>query len=204
MSGLKSYVSCLPFDLKLAVMIMEGNGNSHASDSYLKKKLEIGRQLGITVESYRYKQHDRAQMILDAKKISRDSKCHGLSIHLPLPKSVSSSDVLDHISTDKDVDAVTTSSLSEVEKFGERARVIPCVSQAVLYVCDRYSIDLRRKNTVVIGTSAHLGRPLIHILRKRGAEVSSFDERSDPVDLRMAVKRADIVVSATGKSHLIN
>jgi 5,10-methylene-tetrahydrofolate dehydrogenase/methenyl tetrahydrofolate cyclohydrolase len=57
-------------------------------------------------------------MIQDIRKINRDPNFHGIAVHLPLPKSINPWDVLDNISVDKDVDAVTRKNLAEVERLG--------------------------------------------------------------------------------------
>jgi 5,10-methylene-tetrahydrofolate dehydrogenase/methenyl tetrahydrofolate cyclohydrolase len=49
LTTLKSQVMALPYNLRLAVLVMEGNENQYASSSYFKKKSEIAHQLGIKV-----------------------------------------------------------------------------------------------------------------------------------------------------------
>ena len=67
---------------------------------------------------------------------------------------------------------------------------------------DYSNIELTGKNVIIVGQSIIVGKPLSIMLMNRYATVSVLNIYTG--DIRRWTKMADILISATGKAHLID
>ena len=84
---------------------------------------------------------------------------------------------------------------------GDRRALPPCTAQAVIEILEHTGVELSGINAAVVGRSPVVGKPLSLLLLARNATVTMCHSRTR--DLADICRRADLLVSATGKAHLI-
>lgn len=130
------------------------------------------------------------------RAVNADPSVHGCLMFRPLPSHVDEARICDLLSPDKDVDGITSASLSGVFA-GKPLGFPPATAQACLEVLDFYGIPVRGKHAVVVGRSLVIGRPVAMMLLARDASVTLCHSRTE--GLASLMRQADIVVCATGR-----
>lgn len=148
------------------------NAGDPATESFVKIKERMAARLGVDV-----KRGDLADLL---------ATCDGVLVQLPHPQADA---LLAQIPADKDVDAL-----------GLAPKVLAPVAGAVKEIIVRSDIDVKGKRAVVVGEGRLAGKPVAHMLRGMGAEVSVVTLEQGSLT---QLKDADIVVSGAGSPHLI-
>jgi methylenetetrahydrofolate dehydrogenase (NADP+)/methenyltetrahydrofolate cyclohydrolase len=78
---------------------------------------------------------------------------------------------------------------------------IPCTPQGIMELIARTGIDLKGKEAVVVGRSNIVGKPMALLLLAQHATVTICHSRTK--DLPVVTRRADILIAAVGKAHMI-
>lgn len=76
-----------------------------------------------------------------------------------------------------------------------------CTPQGIMYLLQKYGVELAGKHAVVVGRSAILGKPMAMMLLNANCTVTICHSKTQ--NLAEIVKQADIVVGAVGKPELI-
>jgi len=175
-------------------------GNRPDSISYIQKKKEAAEELGIFFIHKRFAEYSSQYEIKEEiSRLNKDERIHGIIIQLPLPSSLDEYAILDSVSILKDVDGLHSTNISALNRKGGVPYFIPATPLACLELLDRYNIPIAGKNAVIINRSRLLGLPLHDLLLKRDATVTMCHSKT--VDLPSIISRADILVSAVGRSH---
>lgn len=156
-------------------------------DSYMRIKQNYGEDIQVQVDVHTIEQSEAVDKI---KELNSDISIHGIIVQIPLPDPTQTDEVLNIVSSDKDVDG-----LSETTDFDAPTPV------AINWLLSGYNIELKGRNLVIVGHGRLVGRPLQKLWESSGYDVSVLD-RSIP-DLKSATLTADVVVSATGVPGLI-
>lgn len=182
----------------LATVIL---GDDPASHTYVRMKVNRCIRVGIeprTVELEASTTTEEAVAVV--RGLSEDQDVDGILVQHPAPQQVDEAQVFNAIAPDKDVDGVTSSSLSSMA-FNE-----PGFSSAtpggMLRLFDHYGIALEGKHAVVVGRSRILGVPMGLLLLARHATVTYCHSRT--TDLAEQVARADVLVAGVGQPHVIH
>lgn len=162
-------------------------GRDPVSASYVRSKQKYGRDIGVGVDIYNLNQ---AKLQPTLNQLSTDPKVHGIIVQLPLPKEVDTSEVLNSITQEKDVDGLGVASTFEKP-----------TPTAILWLLAGYNVDLKAKEIFVVGQGRLVGEPLTKILKKGKYNVKTFNDRSK--NLQNALASADIIITATGQPGLI-
>lgn len=104
--------------------------------------------------------------------------------------------LLDAIDGSKDVDCMGAKSLGAL--YAGYGAFAPCTPSAILRMMSHYGIDQSGKDVCVVGRSSTVGRPLASMLVNRDATVTLCHSKTQ--DVRDHMRRADIVVIATGEA----
>ncbi len=183
--------------LKLAVVQV---GESAISETYIHKKEEAARELGIDFELYKLVQ-DISQTELKSRveAIGKDNTVSGMIVQLPLPKHINQQEILDMIPLEKDVDVLSS------ESFGlfalGRLPILPPTVGAVSLLLQENRVDIKGENVVIVGAGRLVGLPLAIWCIREKATVTIANEYTK--DLASITKNADILISGVGKKGLI-
>jgi len=132
-------------------------------------------------------------------QLCEDPSVDGVFVQYPLPAHVDERAVFDAIGPEKDVDGVTSLSLTATAIGAPGFR--SCTAAAILLLLDHYGVELEGLHAVVIGTSPTLGLPTGMMMLTRRATVTFC--RAETPDLPAIVQRGDLVVAAVGRPKLV-
>ena len=199
--ALKQKIDALPATaLKPQLVIIQVAGDA-ASSIYVKRKLISAEQIGIQARHLLFPEtvsfDHLAQLI---SELNLDSSVHGILLQLPLPKHLSSEDLLNLISPNKDVDGLTALNFGHL--IQNQKSLVPCTPLGIMRLLQHYHIPLVSKHVVIVNASKLVGKPLAMLMLAEGATVTVCNSKT--ANLAAHVGSADIVVSATGKPHIIN
>jgi len=176
--------------LSLAVIWV---GEDPVSERYIERKKKFGLDIGVEIIVREYPADIlETDLIAEIKKLNDDEKINGIIIQLPLPKEIDEQKILNLISPDKDVDALS-----------HEARVLSPTVGAIKEILENHKIDLKNKKAVVLGKGKLVGKPVAIWLTQEGADVSVIDSKTSDADSARLLQTADIIVSGVGKPGLI-
>ena len=139
------------------------------------------------------------ELIAHIRSLNADPGVHGVLIQHPLPSQLNEDEALLTLGAEKDVDGITPASLGRLVADLPGFR---CATPlGMMKLIDRYGIDCKGKNAIVIGRSVILGKPAALMLLQKHATVTIAHSRT--VDLPSLVAQADIVVAAVGRPEMI-
>ncbi len=189
-------IKSLSFIPKLAIVQV---GDRADSTSYIRAKKLLAKKIGVDVDHRQFPediaQTELSQYIL---QLNDNKDIQGIIIQLPLPKQIDRRMTIDLIIPQKDVDALTSTSVANWSK-GEG--IVPATARGVHELLDQYSISLKGKKVTVVGRSDLVGKPIAVMCQNQGAIVTVC--HSETLDLEADTRNADILIVAVGKPGLI-
>lgn len=172
------------------VSILVGVDPASILYSNLKKKAaeRIGAEMEIKILD---SEITSEEIILGIEKLNRDPKVHGVMIQMPLPKKLmkDKEKIINSIDSRKDVDGLR-----------ENSEFVPATVKAIVLImreASKYLFD----NVVVVGSTGMVGKPLVKLLRELEYKVVGVDIKTE--NIKEETLKADLIISATGKSGLI-
>ena len=181
----------------LAVIMV---GENPASKIYVKNKSKACEEVGIKYKEYLLEENIKQEELINLiKKLNEDKEIHGILLQSPLPKNLDINEAFKTITHRKDVDGFTPSSVGKL-CIGEDT-FISCTPYGVIKILKEYNIDLTGKDVVILGRSNIVGKPLIQCCLNENATVTICHSKTKK--LKEHTKRADIVISAIGKSKYL-
>lgn len=186
---------------KLVVVLV---GDNPASISYITNKKRLCEKVGALFELRHLPESTSStDFVRIINEINADNSIHGCIIQLPVYGASKSLRLESLVNPSKDVDGFHPSNTAQfyLGRMDERA-LLPCTPKGVMSLLEHYGIDVKGKNAVVLGRSQIVGKPLSLLLNLAGATVTMC--HSQTADLAQHTRRADIVVTAVGKSNLLN
>lgn len=183
---------------KLVILQVEGD---KASDSYVKNKVKLGKELGIEVEHTLLKSdipQKKLEMIIEHYNADRDVS--GIIVQLPLPKHLDERKALDTIDVEKDVDGLGTKQIGRLTT--QNGRVMhPCTALGVLNMLIHIT-ELEGKDVVIVNRSNLIGKPLQTMLTDENATVTMCHSKTK--NLKEKMQNADIVITGIGKAKFFD
>ena len=176
-------------------------GDNPASLLYVSVKEKKAEQLGVKFNWIKLKETTLESELQDTISNHSESS-QGMIIQLPLPDHLSIEKIIDFIPNEIDVDGLTTLSLGKL--YSESLNIIPATSLAILELLAHYEIETEDKNIVIAGRSRLVTSPLSKILssKKYNGNVSVIHSKtSNPKEF---ISKADIFISAVGKSKIFD
>ena len=176
-------------------------GENPASLLYVSVKEKKAKLLGVDFNWIKLKESTLESELEDTISEYSESS-QGMIVQLPLPEHLNVEKVIDLIPSEIDVDGLTTFNLGRL--YSEKLNIIPATSMAILELLSHYEIETEDKNIVIAGRSRLVTSPLSKILssKKFNGNVSVIHSKtSNPKDF---VCKADIFISAVGKSKMFD
>ena len=181
----------------LAVLIV---GDDKPSHTYVRTKERAAKKAGINfLLKTLPKDASKEDIIKTINAIQSDPTVTGLIAQLPLPNRAWENDVVNAIRPDIDVDCLTDTNLGKL--VAETNTIVPPTPGAVMDILESLDVDIAGKHVVIVGTGTLVGKPLAIMMMNRLATVVSCNVHTK--NLTELCKKADILVSAVGKKHLI-
>lgn len=181
----------------LAVILV---GNDPGSEIYVRLKIKTSAELGIYGEQIRLPDTvSTGELLGIIEGLNQRPEIDGILVQTPLPAQVDKGRVLKAVRPDKDVDGFHPLNVGAlVENIpGPRA----CTPVGIMDMLRRYNIAVAGKKAVVVGRSDIVGKPLALLLLHANATVTICHSKTS--NLAEECRRADILVAAIGRKHLI-
>ena len=175
-------------------------GSNPSSDLYLKLRDKACKEVGIFSSHLDFKENvSEIEVLKSLYKLNQDKNVHGILIQLPIPKHLSSDNLINALEPRKDVEGLNPYNIGRTLNGDEQ--IVPITPLSVLTILEHEKINLEGKNVVIINHSKHVGKPLAALFLNRNATVCVCHVFTK--DLRSFTINADILVSATGVPKLI-
>lgn len=178
-------------------------GNNPASEVYVRNKKKACDKLGIFSITETFPENiSESELLNTISKFNNDYRIHGILVQLPLPLQINEYKILSAINYRKDVDGFhpynVGSLMLGLECF------IPCTPYGIVEMIERYKIETKGKNVVIIGRSNIVGKPIAALLIQKKYNCTVTLCHSATRDLPSFTKRADILIVAIGKPYFLN
>jgi len=174
-------------------------GNDGASLTYVGSKVRSCEKVGFESTLIHLDENiSEDNLISEINKLNDNDQIDGYIVQLPLPKHINEEKILMMVNPKKDVDGF------HPFNFGKMAQnmdsFIPATPQGIIELIDRYNIDTEGKNTVVIGRSNIVGRPISILMSNKSKPGNSTVTlvHSRTPDITSFTKKADIIIVALG------
>jgi len=178
-------------------------GEDPGSAVYIRSQRKSCEAVGI---GYKLHQFDssvsQTEMTEFIGKLNGDRGVSGIILQMPLPQALDARALQAAIHREKDVEGVSASNMGMVV-FG-RPILGPCTAMAVMKLIKSTGVNLYGREAVMVGHSDIVGKPVALLLLDKFVTTSvchiATGERGTLPDY---VKRAEILIAAVGKAHLI-
>lgn len=182
---------------KLAVVLV---GDDPASHTYVNAKEKACKDVGFISEVQRLDADISNDELLGLiQKLNEDDSVDGILVQMPIPKHLDSKAVILTIDPKKDVDGFHPINVGKLHS--NEKTFVPCTPLGVMKLLEAYKIDVTGLNTVVLGRSHLVGRPIAQLLVNANATVTICHSRSQHID--EICRRADLIVAAVGVPHFV-
>jgi len=174
-------------------------GNDGASLTYVGSKVKACERVGF--ESTLVKMPSttsETELLKKIKELNANDDIDGYIVQLPLPDQIDTQKVLMAVDPSKDVDGF------HPENFGKMAldmtTFIPATPFGILELLERYNVETKGKQTVVIGRSHIVGRPMSILMGRKGFPGNSTVTltHSHTKNINQITSQADIIITALG------
>lgn len=175
-------------------------GDNPASVTYVRMKGNACARVGLrSIKVELPEDTTTNQLLAKIEELNSDPQVCGILLQHPVSKQIDEQACFNAIALEKDVDGVNTASFGGftmgLDSF------VSATPKGIMTLLERYNIEIRGKEAVVIGRSPILGKPAAMLLLNADATVTVCHSRT--VNLPEIVKRADIVVAAVGRPKFV-
>ena len=181
----------------LAVVLV---GEDAASQVYVGSKRRACEEVGFISRSYDLPiDTDQATLLTLIDELNSDASVDGILVQLPLPGHIDSTQVIERIRPDKDVDGFHP---YNVGRLAQRIPALrPCTPKGIMTLIQHTGVDTYGLNAVIVGASNIVGRPMTLELLLAGC--TTITTHRFTKDLESFVRQADLLVVAVGKPEFI-
>tara|TARA_Y100000739_G_C20546506_1_gene436134 strand:+ start:50 stop:889 length:840 start_codon:yes stop_codon:yes gene_type:complete len=170
-------------------------GNDPASETYVKMKRNTCSRVGMESIAIELPESTSTEELLKTiKDLNNDNDIHGILLQHPVPSQIDERLCFDAIDIDKDVDGVTCLGFGNmsmgIDAYGS------CTPAGIIRLIEHYKINVEGLNSVVVGRSPILGKPMAMMLLNLNSTVTICHSRTKNLDA--IIKNADLIVGAVG------
>jgi methylenetetrahydrofolate dehydrogenase (NADP+) / methenyltetrahydrofolate cyclohydrolase len=164
------------------------------AEVYLNLKVKKAESLGIEFTLVDITNYSIEEFKSEINKANTDSNITGMMIQVPLPENLYpyQGELINLINPQKDVDGLKING-----PFTSATGV------AVLELLESININFMEKVFAVVGSEGVEGQAIVQLLEEKKAKVLEIDRKHPNYSLE-DIKKADVVISATGQEELIS
>ena len=175
-------------------------GDNKASNVYVRNKKRACEYVGIKFSELKFPENIEEYILIDEiKKLNNNDDIDGIIVQLPLPSNLDAKKIVNYIDPLKDVDGLTYENVGNLVVGNDC--LVSCTPSGVMRLLDEYNVDVSGKNVCIVGRSALVGIPLMHLMLNQDATVTVCHSKTS--DLKEHTLKADILVAAVGHPNLI-
>ncbi|MHA2090109.1 MAG: bifunctional methylenetetrahydrofolate dehydrogenase/methenyltetrahydrofolate cyclohydrolase FolD [Candidatus Kariarchaeaceae archaeon] len=204
----KAYSDLIREEMRQEVIMLEQKpflatiivGDDPASKIYVNFKEKACNNVGIGNTIFRLPAESTQEEVQNKiRELNNDPSVDGILLQLPLPDQLNETDATMTIAPEKDVDGLHYVNAGKLQVGMEG--FVPCTPAGIMQMLERSGVEFKGKNAVVIGRSNLVGRPMVRLLESKHCTVTVCHSRT--VDLPSIIQKADILVAAVGRAHLV-
>lgn len=175
-------------------------GNNIASNIYVKNKRIACKEVGVKSYLYSFKTNVKEKKIINLiNNLNNNENIDGILVQLPLPKNINYTKILESIHPHKDIDGFHPYNIG---RLCLRIPVLrPCTPKGIITLLKYYKIKTYGLNTVIIGASNTVGRPMCMELLLIGCTITVTHRFTK--NLKNYIQQADLLIVAIGKAEFI-
>jgi len=183
----------------LAIILV---GDDPASHVYVRNKSKACRATGIEYFDHPLPADTSRDALLELiGRLNDDARVDGILIQLPLPGALHDieAEITAAVDPSKDVDGFHLENVALLQ-LGQ-PRFVPCTPAGIMTMLEHTGISVQGSRATVVGRSAIVGKPAAALLLQNNATVTQCHSKTRALDEEVA--RADILIAAVGRAHLI-
>jgi methylenetetrahydrofolate dehydrogenase (NADP+)/methenyltetrahydrofolate cyclohydrolase len=178
-------------------------GADPASVVYVSSKAKACEEAGMRGHTIRMPAStSQDELVAAIDRLNKDDSVHGILVQMPLPKQIDADVVLKRIDPVKDVDGFHPVNVGKM-LIGDPLGFVPCTPAGVMELLREYRVQTAGAECVVIGRSNIVGKPMMALLVQPGADATVTVCHSRSRSIADHTRRADIVIAAAGRVHLV-
>lgn len=187
----------LPRAPALAVIIV---GEDPASHIYVKNKQKACEAVGfMSYPHYLASDISEQELLYLLHQLNNDETIDGILVQLPLPSQIQTQTIIEAINPNKDVDGFHPYHIGRLSQQHPTLR--PCTPFGIIKLLEYYHIEVTGLNTVIIGASNIVGRPMALELLIKKATVTVC--HSQTKNLQQHISNADLLIAAAGQMDIV-
>ncbi len=176
-------------------------GESDAAAIYMRNQRRGAERVGIEFDARNLPADTTESDLLTLiANLNANPKVTGIIVQRPLPDGLDPRRIQFAIDRHKDVEGMNPTNMGSI--LYTEPKLPPCTAMAAFELIQATGIDLRGAETVVVGHSEIVGKPIAILLLHHLATVTVCHIGTK--DLAYHTRRADILVVAVGKAGLIH
>ena len=175
-------------------------GSDAASQIYVGRKRQACENIGIKSAAYDLPSDTTQATLLDLiDQLNEDDSIDGILVQLPLSEQLDSTQLLERIKPDKDVDGFHPYNVGRLVQRMPALR--PCTPAGIITMLEASNIKIKGMHAVIVGASNIVGRPMAMELLLAGCTTTVCHRFTE--NLQSHVEQADLVVAAVGKRGIV-
>ena len=203
MEDVRRAVEEMPSTPKLAAVLASDNAGAKF---YAKSQRKSCAEVGIEYELHDPEKAGSLETADELKayvhKLNNDPEVNGIILLMPVPEGVNPREIQQEIAPEKDVEGMHPANIGKLF-FGDFS-LAPCTPHAVVEMLQEFGVDMKGKETVVVGHSEIVGKPTLIMLLKSVMESPTVTCcHIATQDLAFHTRRADVLIVAAGKAGLV-
>jgi methylenetetrahydrofolate dehydrogenase (NADP+)/methenyltetrahydrofolate cyclohydrolase len=181
-------------------LVIINAGSDPNSQAYIKHKKTAAEKAGIQFTEYIFSESEEKKCLQTIEKLNNDSSVHGIIAQLPL-----------HDGWDREMFIQTISDSKDVDGFKENSPFFGATACGVWEMLEAFAKEehfssteafLKGKKLTVVGKGITAGKPTVKLLTEKGFPPTVIDSKTTNAD--EILRNSDVIVSASGKKHIIH
>jgi len=145
------------------------------------------------------KETSEAELLALIGRLNADPSVHGILVQLPLPAQINPHKVIAAVDPVKDVDGFSPVNAGRLAEG--LPTLAPCTPVGCILLAKTVQPSLMGLETVVIGRSNIVGKPLVQLLLAENATVTVAHSKTR--ELPALCRRADVLFAAVGRPEMV-
>lgn len=197
LDDVKSYVSG---QSKLGKLVSISIGDIPEVAVYVRNQARVAREVNLPFDQeYWGVEVSQEECKARIQKMNDDPKVLGIILQRPVPDDINVRSLQSAIHPLKDVEGMNPASIGNI--IYNDVALAPCTAAAAVELIRETGLEMKGLEVVMVGHSEIVGKPAAMMLMAEGATVTVCHHMTRSV--AMHSRRADVVVVAVGKAHLI-
>ena len=168
---------------------------------YVRNQARVARQVNLPFDQeYWGTEVTQDECKARIQKMNDDPDVLGIILQRPVPQHINVRSLQSAIHPLKDVEGMNPASIGNI--IYNDVTSAPCTAAAAVELIRETGLDMQGLEVVMIGHSEIVGKPAAMMLMAEGATVTVCHHMTRSVALHS--RRADVLVVAVGKAHLIS